>query len=69
MTNPKKKKSTELMRCWHCGTPMIWGADFDYDDYCMEGVGIVSTFSCPTCPTTAEVYYTIKEAYEEETNS
>ena len=48
-----------LMRCWHCGKEMIWGADFTYEDYGMDGDGIVSNFSCPDCPTTAEVYLSI----------
>jgi hypothetical protein len=35
------------MNCWHCNTELIWGADFDYEDYGYEGEGIVSNFSCP----------------------
>ena len=35
---------------------MIWGGDFDYEDYGMEGEGIVSNFSCSNCEATAEVY-------------
>jgi len=35
---------------------MIWGCDFDYEDYGLEGRGIVSSFSCSKCPVTAEVY-------------
>ena len=49
------------MCCWHCGTPMIWGADFSFEDYGMDGEGIVSNFSCPNCPATAEVYLSIEE--------
>ena len=49
------------MNCWHCRTELIWGCDFDFDDYGLDGNGIVSTFSCPNCPTTAEVYYNIDE--------
>jgi len=44
------------MNCWHCKAPMIWGCDFDYEDYGLEGRGIVSSFSCSKCPVTAEVY-------------
>ena len=40
---------------------MIWGADFDFSDYGIEGEGIVSSFSCPNCPTTADVFYNIGE--------
>jgi len=49
------------MRCWHCGTEMIWGGDFSFEDHGLDDEGIVSNFSCPKCPTNAEVYYTIKE--------
>lgn len=49
------------MNCWHCGTQLIWGADFSYEDYGLEGEGIISTFSCPKCPATAEVFLPIEE--------
>tara|TARA_Y100000004_G_C8942224_1_gene424685 strand:+ start:1331 stop:1597 length:267 start_codon:yes stop_codon:yes gene_type:complete len=44
------------MNCWHCNTELIWGSDFTYEDYCIEGEGIVSTFSCPNCNAHVEVY-------------
>ena len=52
------KKYKERMICWHCGEPMIWGADFDYEDYGLEGEGIVSSFSCSNCPAVGEIYLT-----------
>ena len=46
------------MKCWHCNTKLIWGGDFDGEDY---GVGdkylTVSNLSCPNCDTYIEVYY------------
>jgi len=47
--------------CWHCKSKMIWGCDFSYEDYGLEGEGIVSTFSCSNkeCGVTSEVYYPI----------
>jgi len=44
--------------CWHCHSEMIWGSDFDFEDYGIEGDGIVSTFSCsnPECEVGIEVY-------------
>ena len=48
------------MNCWHCKTELIWGGDFGYDDYCIEGEGIVSNLSCPNCDTYLEVYHDIK---------
>ena len=49
------------LKCWFCGAPMIWGADFDYADYGLEGEGIVATFLCSKCQVTAEFYCPIKE--------
>ena len=43
------------MNCWHCGTELIWGADFDGEDYGYEDIAIVSTLSCPKCQSTVEV--------------
>ena len=53
----------QRMLCWYCGHPMIWGSDFDAEDYGHEGPGIVSTFSCSHCKATAEL--TILEKEEE----
>lgn len=47
---------SKRMCCWHCGVQMIWGSDFSFEDFCIEGEGIVSTFHCPNCPATADVY-------------
>jgi len=49
------------MDCWHCGSELIWGGDHDYEDWAgeAEGEGIVSNFSCPTCPAVVYVYLPI----------
>ena len=56
------------MNCWHCGTELIWGGDDDYEDgYGFgEGSGIVSNFSCPSCPAIAYVYLPLEDHFEEE---
>ena len=43
------------MKCWHCGTELIWGGDHD----CEEGdhYDIVSNLSCPKCDTHVDVYH------------
>ena len=33
------------MNCWHCGGEVIWGGDFDYEDYGIDREGIVSNLS------------------------
>jgi len=35
------------MKCWHCQEELIWGGDHTYEDYCIEGDGIVTNLSCP----------------------
>ena len=34
------------MKC-QCNTELIWGGDDMYEDYGIEGQGIVSNLSCP----------------------
>ena len=44
--------------CPRCGNSLIWGGDFDFEDYGYEGEGLVSNFICgnPKCNTFLEVY-------------
>lgn len=44
------------MNCWHCKTGLIWGGDHTYEDYGLEGEGIVSNFTCPNCNAYVEFY-------------
>ena len=50
----------DKMNCWHCNNELIWGCDFDYKDYGIDGKGIVSTLHCPKCEARVEVYKDIK---------
>lgn len=45
-----------MTNCWFCGREMIWGCDFSFEDYEMDGEGIVASLSCPNCDATAEFY-------------
>ena len=47
------------MKCWHCNSKVIWGGDHDYEDYGLEGDGIVSNLSCSKCEAHYEVYLPI----------
>ena len=39
-----------MYECFHCGSrAVIWDADFDYDDYGMEGQGIIHECHCTHC--------------------
>jgi hypothetical protein len=44
------------MNCWHCNTELIWGGDNDFEDYQMEGEGVVTNLSCPECDAMVLVY-------------
>ena len=49
------------MNCWHCNSKLIWGGDHSFEDYGIEGEGIVSNLSCNKCPVEVLVYYNIDE--------
>ena len=42
---------------------MIWGSDFDYEDYGVEGQGIVSSYTCNNhrCDVDSVEVYTLIE--------
>lgn len=44
------------MNCWYCKTDLIWGGDHSYEDYGLDGDGIVSNFSCPKCEAYVKFY-------------
>lgn len=45
-----------MVICWNCRNTMIWGNDFSFEDWGLDREGIVSSFSCNTCETTAEFF-------------
>ena len=47
------------MNCWHCKKKLIWGGDYDFEDYNIDGNGIVTNFSCSNCESYALVYLPI----------
>ena len=39
-----------MCECFHCGcNTVVWQADFDFEDYCLEGQGIVHVCHCVNC--------------------
>ena len=44
------------MKCWHCKSDVIWGGDHTFEDYCLEGEGIVTNMSCSKCPANYLIY-------------
>lgn len=47
-----------MYECFHCGhRSVVWQADFDFEDYCLEGQGIVHVLHCANCG--ADIEYRI----------
>ena len=51
------------MKCWHCGTELIWGGDHDCEDD--EEHDIVTNLSCPKCHTFVYVYHKFEKEENE----
>ena len=43
-----------VMKCPKCNSPLIWGGDHSYEDYGLEGEGIVSNHTCYNTSCTVE---------------
>jgi hypothetical protein len=54
------------MNCWHCNSKVIWGGDFDYEDYGIDREGIVSNLSCSKCRAYYECYLDLEDNKDEE---
>ena len=52
------------MSCYHCGNKLIWNSDFGYEDYGLEGEGIISVLSCSYCNAMVEVYLPLDEVQQ-----
>ena len=44
------------MICAHCGSKLVWQNDFDFEDFHLEGEGIVSFYDCSGCIASAVFY-------------
>ena len=48
-----------MYECFHClHMSVIWGADFDYKDFGLDGEGVVHTLQCMNCG--AEITYSAR---------
>lgn len=55
-----------MYECFHCGhRSVIWGADFSFEDYGLEGEGIIHECHCHNCG--ADITYYISLEKEDET--
>ena len=54
-----------MYECFNCGSrSVVWGADFDFEDYGLEGKGIIHTLTCTCCGAYIEYFCPIEEAEE-----
>lgn len=54
-----------MANCINCGAELCWQNDFDYEDYGIEGEGIVSVWHCTQCGALHEVYINCGETETE----
>lgn len=48
-----------MYECFHCGEKtVVWDADFNFEDFCEEGDGIIHVCHCANCG--AEITYKIR---------
>lgn len=53
-----------VYECFHClHRAVIWDADFSFEDYCLEGEGLIHVLHCSNCG--AEIEYSISFEDEE----
>ena len=47
------------MNCWHCRNKLVWKGDFEFEDYALVGMGVVTTLACDVCG--ADVIITLED--------
>ena len=60
----EKRHPTIIYRCFHCGGEVRWDADFDFQDYGLEGDGIIHECHCNDCG--AQITYYVGEKEDSE---
>lgn len=54
-----------MYECFHCGSRSVcWDSDFDFEDFGMEGEGIVHVLHCSNCGAEIEYYIPMEESAE-----
>lgn len=49
-----------MYECFHCGEKAVtWNADFTFEEFGIEGEGIVHSCSCTNCGAEIEYYISI----------
>lgn len=55
-----------MTNCCFCDSPMNWNSDFHFEDYGIEGNGVVAVLTCTNedCKATAEFHTKIEDEEE-----
>lgn len=54
-----------MYECFHCGhKTVIWDSDFSFEDYGMEGEGIIHECHCTNCGASITYYISVEEEEE-----
>lgn len=52
-----ERKVGDMYHCFHCGKKtVIWDNDYSFEDYCLEGEGVVHELHCTECGATITYY-------------
>lgn len=55
-----------MFECFHCGNKsVIWDCDYDYEDFGLEGEGIVQCLHCTECGAQIEYYIPLDKENED----
>ena len=51
------------MHCYFCGSKLIWNCDYSFEDFMLDGEGIVTVLTCSNdcCQATFEGYLPFDE--------
>ncbi len=59
----KYNNDSGAYECFHCGSrSVVWCNDFSFEDYCLEGEGIVHSCICANCGANIDYYVPLGEA-------
>ena len=59
--------TTNYMRCYFCGAPLRWEADFSFTDYGIDDQqGVVLDYSCDNCDTSYQIFKPFKSEESED---
>ena len=55
------------MKCWVCGTELVWGGDHDLeeDETHFGGHTIITNLSCPKCHSAVDVWHPSEKLIKE----